>query len=212
MSDRIMTQVLVISKTHMRSEYCIGGVFTDGRFVRLLKSDGRNQDDEAFYRIGTWYDIEYREAAHVEPPHVEDILVLSAVPIGAIPRADLPLYLGSKFAPVVWQGDASVLFDGLLKRSDSGSAYIDSDAIPSRSVGFWQPTVNLWMQRSDITGRVKYVYVDGDKKYCISYVGLLSPVLQIPAGTLVRVSLARWWRKDDSVEKRCYLQISGWYF
>jgi hypothetical protein len=29
---------------------------------------------------------------------------------------------------------------------------------------------------------------------------------------LVRVSLAGWWKPDDSdIEPRCYLQLSGWF-
>lgn len=206
-----MIQVLVVSVTRMRAEYCVGGVCTDGRFVRLMKSDGRNQDDAALYRVGTWYEVEYRERPHTEPPHVEDILVLEAVPIGLIPLPEMKVYLGGKFASAIWRGDIAVLFDGLLKRSDSGRAYIDAGAVPARSVGFWLPSVDLWMQKSETTGRVKYVYADGDRYHRISYVGLQPPVDRIPAGTLVRVSLARWWSRDETSEKRCYLQISGWY-
>ena len=35
----------------------------------------------------------------------------------------------------------------------------------------------------------------------------------IPAGTLVRVSLAHWWRPEDdhTGELRCYVQLSGWF-
>lgn len=48
----------------------------------------------------------------------------------------------------------------------------------------------------------------------IPYVGFEPAVDLIPKGTLVRVSLARWWRPHDSppdMEERCYLQLSGWY-
>ena len=48
----------------------------------------------------------------------------------------------------------------------------------------------------------------------LKYVGEESPIKVIPAGTLVRLSLARWWRPEDSepnFEERCYLQLSGWY-
>jgi len=34
---------------------------------------------------------------------------------------------------------------------------------------------------------------------------------QIPADTLLRVSLARWWDNEGRHEERCYLQLSGWY-
>jgi ATP-dependent DNA helicase RecQ len=45
------------------------------------------------------------------------------------------------------------------------------------------------------------------------FVGFQEPVEVIPAGTLLRVSLAHWWRprEDADVEPRCYVQLSGWY-
>ena len=57
-------------------------------------------------------------------------------------------------------------------------------------------------------------YIVKDVLRGLKYVGEESPIKVIPAGTLVRVSLARWWRPEDSepnFEKRCYLQLSGWY-
>lgn len=43
------------------------------------------------------------------------------------------------------------------------------------------------------------------------YVGL-QDVEVIPAETLIRLSLANWWVPEDgNVERRCYLQLSGWY-
>lgn len=47
--------------------------------------------------------------------------------------------------------------------------------------------------------------------FSIKYVGFAEPINKIPAGTLVRVSLARWWRPTETSEERCYLQLSGWY-
>ena len=44
----------------------------------------------------------------------------------------------------------------------------------------------------------------------IPFVGFQSPIGLIPANTLVRVSLARWWANNND-EERCYLQLSGWY-
>ena len=34
----------------------------------------------------------------------------------------------------------------------------------------------------------------------------------IPKGKIIRLSLAKWWKPEDSdIELRCYLQLSGWY-
>ena len=43
--------------------------------------------------------------------------------------------------------------------------------------------------------------------------GFQEPVGTIPAGALVRLSLAHWWRPagDDDGEYRCYVQLSGWF-
>jgi len=44
------------------------------------------------------------------------------------------------------------------------------------------------------------------------YVGFEPKVNLIPAGTLMKISLARWWKPEDSdMSERCYLQLSGWY-
>lgn len=41
--------------------------------------------------------------------------------------------------------------------------------------------------------------------------GFQTPLDYIPQGTVLRMSLANWWKKGDSDEERCYLQLSGWY-
>ncbi len=68
----------------------------------------------------------------------------------------------------------------------------------------------------------KYTLISKDEKYTIRYrygtdintipfVGLQEPIDEIPAGTLLRVSLARWWSPNENTEERCYLQLSGYY-
>lgn len=70
-----MTRVLVVSKTRMNSGVCVGGILETGQLVRLLKSNGYNQDDSTIFEIGRFYDIEYRERIDKKAPHVEDILI-----------------------------------------------------------------------------------------------------------------------------------------
>lgn len=209
--DTLYDKVIVVSKTQMRCEYCVGGILEDGSFVRLLKSDGHNQDTATIFTIGRWYDIEYRERLYKRPPHIEDILVLSAIPCETDSPINLRGFIKNRFPAKIWNGGAAILFDGKLKWSDSGSAYINSEAIPEHSVGFWMPNIDLRMKKFEDTGKTKYSYFDG-RWYNIPYVGLQDPIPTIPAGTLLRVSLARWWQKDETTEERCYLQLSGWYF
>src|SRR5262249_30308746 len=47
----------------------------------------------------------------------------------------------------------------------------------------------------------------------LTFVGFQEPLEVIPAGTLLRVSLAHWWRPKDKPEEelRCYVQLSGWF-
>ncbi len=46
--------------------------------------------------------------------------------------------------------------------------------------------------------------------YTISYVGSAEPLETIEPGSLIRLSLAHWWKPEDSVDdERCYLQLSG---
>ena len=41
-----MTEILILSKTHMgESMCCVGGITTSGRYVRLLDSHGKNQPE-----------------------------------------------------------------------------------------------------------------------------------------------------------------------
>jgi hypothetical protein len=47
--------------------------------------------------------------------------------------------------------------------------------------------------------------------FSIPYVGFAEPLSEIPANTLIRVSMCRWWRREEYEEEKCYLQISGWY-
>ncbi len=51
----------------------------------------------------------------------------------------------------------------------------------------------------------------GERRF--AFVGFQEPLAEIPAGAVVRISLAHWWRPRDhpEEEERCYLQLSGWF-
>ena len=74
------------------------------------------------------------------------------------------------------------------------------------SVGFWIADRNLYFQ----SNYNKYNYSDGDI-FQLPYVGVDNPINIIQKGTVIRVSLARWWSKNNETEARCYLQLSGFY-
>ena len=45
----------------------------------------------------------------------------------------------------------------------------------------------------------------------IKFKGIEDSVNRIPAGTLIRVSLARWKSFNEGEDPKCWLQLSGWY-
>ena len=49
--------VIIVSKTHMSSAACVGGVLANGRFVRLLDSKGYNQKLDTDFNIGDVHTI-----------------------------------------------------------------------------------------------------------------------------------------------------------
>lgn len=200
--------VIIVSKTHMTNAACVGGVLANGKFVRLLNSDGYNQDSDTDIEVGEVYTISFSEREDKTPPHIEDILVHSMTYKFTFESIDKMVeYLTSKLKVKIWKGSSDVLFDGNLQWTSGGSGYIsESGGVPNNSVGFWIPDKDL--KRNDFNEKVRYSYPIRWRN--ISYVGFQNPVDKIPAGTLVRVSLARWWSPNED-EERCYLQLSGWY-
>lgn len=200
--------VIIVSKTHMSSAACVGGVLANGRFVRLLDSDGYNQDSDTDLEVGDVYTITFSERTEKTPPHVEDILVHTMEHKFSFSSIEKMVeFLTDKLKVKIWRGSTEVLFDGNLEWTSGGSGYIsESGEIPKNSVGFWVPDRDL--NRKDYNKKVRYSYPIRWRN--ISYVGYQNPVNNIPAGTLVRVSLARWWSPNED-EERCYLQLSGWY-
>ncbi len=192
----------------MSSAACVGGVLANGRFVRLLNSDGYNQDSDTDLKVGDVYAVNFTERTETNPPHVEDILVHSMEHKFAFSSIEKMVeYLTNKLKVKIWRGSTEVLFDGKLQWTSGGSGYIsESGEIPDSSVGFWIPDSDL--NRKDFNEKVRYSYPIRWRN--LTYVGFQIPIDTIPAGTLVRVSLARWWSPNED-EKRCYLQLSGWY-
>ena len=203
--------VIIVSKTHMSSMACVGGVLADGRLVRLLDENGRNQPGDTKLNVGDVYKIIFKERGGKKPPHVEDILVLEMTfKFSFDPIDKMVSHLQEKIKVKIWKGSPEILFDGKLQWTTSGSGYIsETGEIPSNSVGFWMPDKDL--TRNDFGEKIRYNYQQiQENSRKIPFVGYQTPVDTIQAGTFLRVSLARWWKRKDD-EERCYLQLSGWY-
>ena len=198
-----MTRVLIVSRTLMHAGICVGGFSVEGRQnVRLLPpSGGHSHPASAPYQIGQVWEMELRKPAEVVPPHVEDMLVVRAERTSEI--NDMEDWLSHN--AIVIAGDCSALFGGLLHASHAGSVYIGEVAVPQFSVGFWRPLADL---RYDPTRR-KYQTAFGVREVAIAYVGEAPASPVIPAGSLVRVSLARWYSPGQNSFEACWLQVSG---
>jgi len=206
-----MKQVLIVSKTHMNNQVCVGGiVMADGTPVRLLDNNGHNQPQNTPLEIGSIWDIDFTQRFKITPPHVEDVIINKMKPGNPLPgNTRLSDILQKQLHVPIWYGAPDKLFDGLLQWTRNGSGFINGSGICETSSGFWISDKAL--VRDDFKG-IRYKYGFGFfKARKIKYVGFQEPADKIPAGSLLRVSLARWWKQDDDTEERCFLQLSGWY-
>jgi hypothetical protein len=204
--------VLIVSKTRMhRGTVCVGGLLLTNPLisVRLLEANGSYPPASTPYDISQVWDIVYTLPATTTPPHAEDIKVTQKSLVQ--PNSQILPFLLQNVR--IWRGDPSTLFDGMLGVTGKSKGYIaHSLGLPAMSTGYWipdQPLQLLSLQKPE------YMYPGATTgPALLPYVGLAPPIAPIPVGTLVRISLAKWWRPRESTpdtEERCYLQLSGWY-
>lgn len=195
-------EVLILSKTkYGNSQYCIGGIVTSThQFIRLLDPDGYYQPIDTKLEVGDIWDITFRVSNTRREPHNEDVIVISKTFVKKIYA--LNTYI-KNVGVKIWRGSVTNIYDGYIKWTNSGSGFVSENQpiMPEHSVGFWIPN-------EDLTYNNGY-YEIGYKK--LKYKGVEAPRSTIQAGSLIRVSLAKWWCPEDFHEKRCYLQLSGWY-
>jgi hypothetical protein len=198
-------EVLITSKTKWGTSYCVGGLeIATGNYVRLMTTMGTFQPSITPYQIGQVWNLEYVYHPDIAP-HVEDVRITRNN--GFIRNfSNFSKYINLNC--IVWSGNFNVLFGGKLQWKN-GSGYLnDPTNLPNNSVGFWISNQDL---RWD--GANYYIYdrplLTTNKR--LKYKGDITPIPLIPAGTLIRVSLGKWWDGQDN-ENRCYLQLSGWYF
>ena len=185
-------EVLIVSRTRMKNGVCCGGIdLTTGEFIRLHDHWGKNLADSAPFQIGEIYNMNYRTAIKCRPlPHVEDKEVLPDY-------EKLRQLTATEFIDEINRlvdvpnGGIETIFEGKLRRS-TFATYISPEDIPLFSVCFWRP--NAPLIKSSFLGKTKYWF---GGSYAINYVGFQEPIEVIPAGTLLRMSLANWWSPDD---------------
>jgi ATP-dependent DNA helicase RecQ len=204
-----MMKVVIVAKTRKGAGACIGAITFDGQSVRLIAADVETNERAGLeYSVGDVWELQSRPATALMPPHNENIIVCQKrqLPLRVDPVSFIELYM----PPNV--GEVSLLYDGLPTNTDTGALYVaNPKGIPSYSTTFWRPDQPLHL---DLTGkRIRYRYPTADGGRTLTFVGFQEPVEVIPAGTLLRVSLAHWWRPDErpDQEMRCYVQLSGWF-
>ena len=202
-------RVLIVAKTRMGSGACIGGITQAGESVRLLSADMDAHDGGGLeYEVGDVWEVEATPAPDIIPPHVENVIVHRKRRLP--PLRDLIAIIDRLMPPKV--GGLAELYEGLTQSTPNGSLYIaQSGGLPPYSTTFWRADQSLVL---DTTGkRIRYRYSTEDGGRTLTFVGYQEPPQIIPAGTLLRVSLAHPWRPDDgsTPEYRCYVQLSGWF-
>ncbi|MEA3351747.1 MAG: DNA helicase RecQ [Chloroflexota bacterium] len=202
-------KVVIVAKTRMRGGACIGALTFDGRSLRLIAKDQEtNNNFNMDYQVGEVWEVEVSEDAQITPPHVENVIVQRKRRLAPMMKIDQ--FIEKQMPPL--PGGVEVIFDGLTQPTSTGTLYIaERNGLPSRSTIFWRP--NQALRRDDDRKRIRYRYPTGDGGRTLTFVGFQRPVSEIPAGTLLRVSLAHWWRPREKPEGelRCYVQLSGWF-
>lgn len=210
-----MEKVLVVAKTHMgQGKVCVGGLsLRTLENVRLLLPGERSHAADTPFDVGQVWNLELRRVRNIRPPHVEDVIVNAQSQLGQ--QHNMRETLLQHIQP--WHGGLTQLFDGCLQ-SDGDKVFISrKGGIPSCSTGYWLTTLPLtriiafnktYYTIQSVVHRGRDYY---RATFAIAYVGFAEPLSEIPANTLIRVSMCRWFKREEYSEERCYLQISGWY-
>jgi hypothetical protein len=201
-------KTLIVGRTKMGNSRCIGGLCADGPSIRLLDANGHNWHVSTPFQLGQIWELDFHNVDRVRPPHVEDVIVTSFTLLGNEPDARSAIL--ARVQP--WQGSSSVLFGGVVGYTGNHNGYVES-RIPDRSTGYWIPDKDLILRDDGKHYDYLSTFFGITTPHGLKYVGEPAPIATIRAGTLVRVSLARWWRPDDdeSFPERCYVQLSGWF-
>ena len=202
-------KVLIVAKTRRGVGACVGGITETGESVRLIAHDAAHNERAGLeYEVGEVWEVEAKPDPDIIPPHVENAIVFRATRLRHSNKVTDTI---SRFMPPA-TGGPEQLFDGYARATASGGLYICKDGgLPSHSTTFWIADKPL---RLDFEGkRIRYRYSTADGGRTLTFVGFQEPVPEIAAGTLLRVSLAHWWRPNDKPQEelRCFVQLSGWF-
>lgn len=206
-------RVLIVAKTRMGSGACIGAITEKGESVRLIPfnadpREGANKE----YEVGEIWKIIGEPEISLIPPHNENFVVDKKSRIHKTKDTrDLISAIELLMPPK--SGDPRQLYEGLLQTTSIGSLYVPpGHDVPPYSTMFWRTNKELTLE-TEKKKNLCYRYPTENGGCTLTFVGFQKPLETIPAGTLLRVSLAHWWRPKNRphTELRCYVQLSGWF-
>jgi hypothetical protein len=206
-----MTRILIVSKTRMTPYVCVGALAREPVLpLRLHSAQGGKLAPDCGYEVGQVWEIEFERMHTRTAPHVEDVRVLSVAHQRALTPAETRAAILRTITPT--RGDARQLFGQALHlpAGRAHSAYIGKTRVPAFSTEFWEADRPLTYS-PNTTAHPYYHYEGEGVDFKVKFVGFQSPLRVIPAGALLRMSLADWFDQDRQTEPRCYLQLSGWW-
>ena len=207
-----MARVLIVGKTKMGRQLCLGGILLDSRrSVRLLPSRGLGHPPDKPIHLGEVWDMELREvpAYEITAPHTEDVRTIRGRRVGRYSRSELldklNEYVNAKTV------HPTELFDSQIRFSKSARGYVSpEDGLPRYSTGFYRFGKPLLRVSGDDAFRFWFFDDKGTMLLDVKYVGMEEEVPDVlEPGTLLRFSLAHPFADDR--HRRCYLQLSGWF-
>jgi len=205
-------RVLIVAKTRMGSGACIGAITEKGDSVRLIPfnadpHDGANKE----YKVGEIWEVTGEPETSLIPPHNENFVVHKKSRLHTAKETrDLISAIELLMPPKT--GHPRMLYEGLLQNTKGGRLHIAKQSdIPPYSTTFWRTDQPLTLDIEKQRPRYRYPTEKGGCTF--TFGGFQEPLETIPVDTLLRVSLAHWWRPEDKpeLEERCYAQISGWF-
>jgi len=200
-------EILIVAKTHMKNAFCVGAYdITNMKNVRLLTSREENQPLNTKFNIGQIWNIEYITRRNIINPHTEDVLVQKVEFVKSI--NNLVSFLIENVP--IWKGSPEIIFEGKINFPIGSSGFLEQkNSNLTSSVGFWVADKDLELT---ILEDKKHYFYFGEQVYSFPFVGSIDKIETIPKGTLLRVSLTRWWSPNSTkFQKRCYCQLSGWF-
>ncbi len=200
-------EVLILSKTkYGNTHFCVGGIcIANNQFIRLLNQGGYYQPADTQFNIGDIWDITFTPVISKREPHNEDVIINTFRFIRKI--YPLETYI-KNMGVTIWKNNISNIFEGKILWQRNGKGYFSEkiNNYPSHSVGFWISDVDLKYLNGS------YIYENNGITKQIIYKGNQTALQVIPKGQVIRLSIAKWWKPEDTdIEARCYLQLSGWY-